>query len=95
MDYATLDTVEKIAKFTKQKVNIFTQYPSKKEDMAQVLGPIFRDNADGWKLVVNAGEFRSGFSRVLGKNGMKNLKKILYVIDIAKWRDYFRNGDDE
>ena len=95
MDCTTLDTVEKIAKFTKQQVNIYTQYPSKKEKVAQALTPIFSDSAAGWRLLVNAGEFRSGFTRVLGKNGMKNLKTILYVVDIAKWREYFRNGDEE
>ena len=93
MDYTTLDTVEKIAKLTKQQVNIYTQYPSKKEKVAQALKPIFSDSAAGWRLVVNAGEFRPGFTRVLGKNGMRNFKKILYVIDPGKWREYFRDEE--
>ena len=93
MDYATLDTVEKIAKYTKNQVSIYTQYPSKKEAVAEALEPIFSESAEGWKLLVDAGNFRSGFTRVLGKNGMKNIKKILYTIDSEKWHEYFRDEE--
>jgi hypothetical protein len=95
LDFETLNTVEKIANYTKQQISIYSQYPSKKLEVAEALSPIFSDTAEGWKLVVDAGRFRNGFTRVLGKRGMRNLKKILYVIDSNKWRVYFTNDEED
>jgi len=86
MDYAELNTVEKIAKFTKSKVQIYRQYQSKKLAMVEELRPLFANDADAWKLVVDMGKFRNGFTRVLGVKGMKALKKLLYEIDMKMYQ---------
>lgn len=79
--YSELNTVEKIAKYTKQQVDIFRSFQSKKREVVDKLRPIFAVESEGWKVVVDMGRFRKGFTRVLGVKGMKALKKLLYEID--------------
>lgn len=89
MDYTSLNTVEKIARFTKEKIDTYRHYPSKKLEIASVLSPLFNEDADGWKIVTDMGKFRNGFTRILGVRGMRALKKLLYEIN----RDMYQAFD--
>ena len=86
MNYAELNTVDKVAKFTKSTVQIYRQYPAKENEVIEELEPLFKSEAEGWKLVVDMGKFRNGFTRVLGVKGMKALRKLLYKIDIDMYQ---------
>lgn len=88
MDYGKLDTVEKIAKFTKDRVGFYRNYPSRKMEVAQELFPLFNANAEGWKVVTDMGKFRNGFTRILGVRGMRALKKLLYEIDKEMYQTF-------
>lgn len=94
MDYKSLNTVEKIARFTKEKVGIYRNYPSKKLEIAGILAPLFSADADGWKIVTDMGKFRNGFTRVLGVRGMRALKKLLYEIDKEMYRTFDFGEED-
>ena len=86
MNFEDLNTVAKIAKFTKDAVKIYRQDKEKKIIVIKELIPLFASDAEGWKLVVDMGKFRDGFTRVLGKGGMKALKDLLYEIDKEKYQ---------
>ena len=85
MDYSTLNTVVKIAKFTKKEVQGYRQDKEKKDIVTERLAPLFSSDADGWKRVIDMGKFRSGFTRILGKGGMKALKELLCDFDNKKY----------
>jgi hypothetical protein len=86
MDVSELKTVEKIAEFTKKKVEIYRQYPEKKDIIIGELAPLFSSKAEGWKVVLDTGKFRKGFTRVLGVGRMKALKKLLCELDRNKYQ---------
>ena len=86
MKAADYNTVEKIARYTKEKVMIYRQYQAKKSTVIEELVPLFAEDAEGWKKVIDMGKFRNGFSRVLGVRGMKALKKLLNELDGAKYQ---------
>jgi len=81
-----LKTVVEIAKFTKKAVKIYRQDKEKRDTVIQELAPLFASDAEGWKLVVDMGKFRNGFSRILGQGGMKALKELLYELDKKKYQ---------
>jgi len=85
MNFEDLDTIAKIAKFVKDAVTIYRQDKDKKVIVVEKLIPLFASNAEGWKKVVDMGKFRDGFTRVLGKGGMKALKELLYELDKKKY----------
>ena len=87
MNQKELDTVAKIAQYTKIKVTIYRQYPSKKKEIVEELVPLFSEEAEGWKIVIDMGKFRNGFTRVLGVRGMKALMKLLYELDKTKYQE--------
>ena len=87
MKQTDFDTVSKIAQYVKRKVTIYRQYPSKLNDITEELKSLFSDEAEGWKVVIDMGKFRNGFTRVLGVRGMKALRKILYELDKAKYKE--------
>ena len=87
MNLQEVDTVAKVAKYTKQKCLIYRQYPSRKESVVAELAPLFSEEAEGWKLVVDMGRFRNGFTRILGVNGMKALKRLLLDLDQRKYQE--------
>jgi hypothetical protein len=87
MNLGDLDTVEKIAQYTKDKVRIYRQYQSKKKNVVEELALLFAEEAEGWKVVVDMGKFRNGFTRVLGVRGMKAHKKLLYELDQTKYQE--------
>lgn len=82
-----LDTVDKIAKYTQKEVTKYRQLPSKKLEVVGRLSPLFSAEATAWAKVIDMGKFRNSFTRVLGKNGMKALKKLLYELDKAKYQE--------
>ncbi|MDR0903480.1 MAG: hypothetical protein LBM59_02490 [Ruminococcus sp.] len=94
MNIADLDTIDKIAAYTKERVLDFRQFQSHKEQVIEDLEPLFGVERDGWKKVTDLGKFRNGFYRVMGKKGMYALKKLLYSIDEAHWKN-FDFGSDE
>ena len=85
MNFEDLDTVAKIAKFVKDAVQIYRLDKEKEGIIIEKLTPLFASDAEGWKKVVDMGKFRDGFSRVLGKGGMKALKELLYELDKKKY----------
>jgi len=89
-----LDTVKEIAQYTKDKVQIYRQYQSKKEEIVEDLALIFSEEANGWKVVIDMGKFRDGFTRVLGVRGMRALKKLLYELDKTKYQEIDFEVDD-
>jgi len=86
MNVGDLNTVVKIAKFTKDAVKTYRQDKDKKAIVIARLTPLFASDAEGWKKVVDMGKFRSGFTRILGKGGMKALKELLYELDKKKYQ---------
>ena len=86
MDNSTLKTVKKIADFTKEKVETYRQYPEKKSTIIEELAPLFSSKAEEWKIVIDIGKFRKGFTRVLGIGGMRALKKLLCELDKEKYQ---------
>ena len=94
MNPTDLNTVDKIAQHTKQKVTCYRQQPSRKEEVVKELALLFAEDAEGWKVVIDIGKFRNGFTRVLGVNGMKALKKLLYELDREKYQDVNFGVDD-
>ena len=94
VEYREFNTVEKIARFTKLQVTTYRNYPSKKAEIAKILAPIFSEDAEGWKIVLDMGKFRNGFTRVLGVKGMRALKKLLYVVDETKYKAVDFGVDD-
>jgi hypothetical protein len=86
MNFKDLDTVAKIAKFVKDAVQDYRHDIEKKAKITEALVPLFSSNSEGWKLVVDRGKFRNGFTRVLGKGGMRALKDLLYEIDKKKYQ---------
>ena len=94
IDYKELNTVEKIARFTKLHVTTYRNYPSKKAEVVKILAPVFAEEAEGWKIVLDMGKFRNGFTRVLGVKGMRALKKLLYTLDDTKYKSVDFGVDD-
>ena len=88
-----LNTVEKIAKHTKKIVREYRQDEEKKSTAIAELTPLFSSEAKGWKLVIDMGKFRNGFTRVQGKRGMKALKVLLHELDKKKYQKI--NFEDE
>ena len=86
MNYEDLNTVVKIAQFTKSVVQTYRQDKEKKAMVIVELTPLFASDAKGWKLVVDMGKFRNGFTRILGIGGMKALKELLYDLDKRKYQ---------
>ena len=86
MNFGDLNTVVKIAKYTKETVQEYRQDNDKKSTAIAVLKPLFASEAEGWKLVIDMGKFRDGFTRVLGKGGMKALKVLLHELDKKKYQ---------
>jgi len=85
MNLEDLNTVAKIAEFTKDSVQTYRQDKEKKAEVIARLAPLFASDAGGWKVVVDMGRFRDGFRRVLGKGGMKALKILLCELDDTKY----------
>jgi len=85
MNYSDLNTVVKIANFTKKEVKVYRQDKEKKDIVIGRLAPLFSSDVEGWKLVIDMGKFRSGFTRILGKGGMKALKELLCDFDNKKY----------
>jgi len=85
MNYSDLNTVVKIAHFTKKEVQVYRHDNEKKDIIIGRLAPLFSSDAEGWKLVIDMGKFRSGFTRILGKGGMKALKELLCDFDAKKY----------
>ena len=86
MNFEDLNTVVKIAKFTKKAVQTYRQDKEEKATVIAELTPLFAASAMGWKLVVDMGKFRNGFTRILGIGGMKALKELLYELDKKKYQ---------
>jgi hypothetical protein len=86
MNIEKLDTVVKIAQFTKKVVHAYRQDKGEKTTIVKELAPLFASDAEGWKVVVDMGKFRSGFTRILGIGGMKALKELLYELDKKKYQ---------
>ena len=86
MDIRDLNTVAKIAIFVKETVQLYRLDVDKKVKVITELAPLFTSDSDGWKLIVDRGKFRNGFTRVLGKGGMRALKDILFDIDERKYQ---------
>jgi len=87
MNITDLNTVEKIAQYTKGRVQTYRQYQSKKLEIIEDLKFLFASEAEGWKVVIDMGKFRNGFTRVLGINRMKALKKLLYELDNKMYQE--------
>jgi len=85
VNFEDLNTVAKIAIYAKGAVQIYRQDKEKKVIVIEKLTPLFASDAEGWKKVVDMGKFRDGFTRVLGKGGMKALKELLYGLDKKKY----------
>jgi hypothetical protein len=81
VNYKELDTVDKIAKFVKEKVQTYIHYQEKKAIVIKELTPLFAHDVEGWKRVTSKSKFRNGFTRVLGKERMIALKELLCEID--------------
>jgi hypothetical protein len=86
VDLKDLDTIAKIAEFVKGKVQDYRHDIEKKAKVAEELTPLFTLDAEGWKLLVDRGKFRNGFTRVLGKGGMRALKDLLYEVDKKRYQ---------
>ena len=86
MNDRDLNTVAKIAIFVKDTVQVYRLDGEKKAKVIVELAPLFTSDSEGWKLIVDRGKFRNGFTRVLGKGGMRALKDILYDIDKKKYQ---------
>ena len=87
MNPEDFNTVKTIAQYTKDKVQVYRQYQSRKKEVIEELAPLFNEEAEGWKVVIDMGKFRNGFTRVLGVRGMKALKKLLYELDKTKYQE--------
>lgn len=85
-DYQSLKSVNQIAKFTKEQIQIYRNYPMKKKEVITALAPIFAADKDAWKIVIDTGRFRNGFTHILGINRMKALKKLLYELDVNMYK---------
>jgi len=86
MNYKDLNTVVKIAKFTNDLVKTYRHDKEKIAIVITGLTPLFASDAEGWKMVIDMGKFRNGFTRILGKGGMKALKDLLYELDKKKYQ---------
>jgi len=80
-------TVEQISNYVKTKVQVYRQYPSKKELVVKELRVIFDADAEPWKVVIDEGTFRETFARKLGKGGMKALNKLLLELNHKMYKD--------
>ncbi len=74
------NTVAKIADYTKKQVDIYRQFPSKKQEVVKSLSDIFMD-VNCWGKVISENEFSSAFKQKLGKGRMVALKKLLKNLD--------------
>lgn len=81
MYYRGLNTVEKVANYVKQQIDLYRKFPDKEQEVIDALTPVFEINSECWPIVIDAGKFRVTFSSKLGKGGMLNLKKMLLIID--------------
>lgn len=81
-----LKTVEDIVKYVKPRIDLYRQYSSKKEIVADELRVIFELDSEPLFIVVKDGHFVASFVQQMGKGRMKALKKLLYVID----QDYYK-----
>jgi hypothetical protein len=86
MNASELCTVAEIAEFTKNAVKAYRHDEEEKVKVIMEITLIFAVEAEGWKKVIDMGKFRSGFTRVLGRGGMKALKKLLYELDKVKYQ---------
>jgi hypothetical protein len=81
MEKNSLKTVANIAKFVKQKVQAFRKFPSKKAQVISELMVVFAIDSEPWAVVIDEGKFRESFVRIMGKSGMRSLKKLLLELD--------------
>ena len=82
-------TVEKVVNYVRPRIDIFRQFPSKKDSVVAELRCVFETDAKGTAVVVKDGKFVESFFRKMGKGRMRALKKVLYVIN----PEYYRQID--
>ena len=80
-------TVKDVISYTKPLVDDYRKYPSHKDQDVESLKCVFAKEEEGWKIVIDGGEFVTTFKKDLGKNRMKFLKKLLYAIDSVWYKD--------
>ena len=85
MNLEDFNTVDKIALFTKEAIQVYIHDQDEKGNIIKKLAPLYSSGAEGWKLVVEMGKFKKSFTRVLGIKRMKALKKILLEIERNKY----------
>lgn len=75
-----LNTVMKIADYAKKHIDIYRQFPSKKDIVIENLSVVFMD-IDCWGKVVKDNKFSSAFKQKMGRGRMAALKKLLNSMD--------------
>jgi len=82
-----LATVEEITEYVKIIIDHHCQYPSRAKHNVEKLELLFNADAYVWKEVIQDEKFNASFINALGKRRMKVLKKMLYRIDKAHFKN--------
>ncbi len=86
-DATAIRTVEHVLEIVKPQITLYRKFPSKKNDVVEVLRPLFEMDSEIWPIVIDMGNFKESFKKKMGKKGMGALKKILLVIDEAHYKE--------
>ena len=87
-DELTDNTISTVANKVRRIIAIYNESPAKKQYALDLLHPIFKVDSQARKLVISESRnFKQSFQKILGKAGMRTLKKLLFLIDEQAYID--------
>jgi hypothetical protein len=82
-----LNSVSEVTQKVKGIIRVYRDDPSKKQQVIEMLRPLFSTNSEAKKKIIIDNEFRAGFRQRLGKRNMSVLKTLLLILD----NDHYKN----
>jgi len=88
-DNLQLSSVSEVANRVKEILRVYREYPPKKQQVIEMLRPIFSANSEARRVVTDGNRFRASFVKRLGKSNMLVLRRLLLLLD----KDYYESID--
>ena len=77
MESNQLKTVAQVSAFVKKHVQVYQNFPSKKDIVLTELNKVFNvDDSDVWQIIISEGRFLPSFKAAVGKRKRKTLLKL-------------------
>jgi len=82
-------SVSEITQRVKRIIQVYREDPSKRQQVIEMLRPIFSADSEAKKIIIYKNEFRTVFVQRLGKKGMSVLRELLLTLD----NDHYKSVD--